>query len=88
MRVYRDRKAIKSNMMLDLPDGEQPSLTEIYDSVSDGQSKGGIYNVNRINGGVKVYHLAEQKYTTHSLYSRDHPGCQYSILTSSFLLPG
>ena len=25
-------------------------------------------------------HLAEQKCTTHSLYSRDHPGCQYSIL--------
>jgi nucleotidyltransferase/DNA polymerase involved in DNA repair len=38
-----------------------------------------------INGGVKLYHLAEQKRTTHSLYSRDRPGCQYSILTSSFL---
>ena len=41
-----------------------------------------------VNGGVKVSHLAEQKCTTHSLYSRDRPGCQYSILTSSFLLPG
>jgi uncharacterized membrane protein len=41
-----------------------------------------------VNGGVKVYHLAEQKYTTGSLYSRDRPGCQYSILTSSFLPPG
>ena len=47
MRVHGDRKTIKSNMMLDLPNGQQPSLTEIYDSVSDGQSKGGIYNVNR-----------------------------------------
>jgi hypothetical protein len=41
-----------------------------------------------VNGGVKVSHLAEQKYTTHSLYSRDRPGCQYSILASSFLLSG
>jgi hypothetical protein len=47
MRVHRDRDAIKSNMMLDLPSGEQPTLTEIYDSVSDGQGKGGIYNINR-----------------------------------------
>jgi len=41
-----------------------------------------------VNGGVKVSHLAEQKCTTGSLSSRDRPGCQYSILTSSFLLPG
>ena len=40
-----------------------------------------------INAGVKVYHLAEQKRTTHSLYSRDRPGCQYSIFAGSFILP-
>jgi hypothetical protein len=45
-------------------------------------------HTKNVNGGVKVYHLAEQKCTTHSLYSRDRPGCQYSILASSFLLPG
>ena len=33
-----------------------------------------------VNGGVKVYHLAGQKCTTHSLYSQDHPGCQVPIL--------
>jgi hypothetical protein len=47
-----------------------------------------VLGLAAVNGGVKVYHLAEQKYTTGSLYSRDRPGCQYSILTSSFLLPG
>ena len=29
MRVHRDRETIKSNMMLDLPNGKQPSLTDI-----------------------------------------------------------
>jgi len=33
-----------------------------------------------VNGGVKVSHLAEQKCTTYSLYSQDHPGCQAPIL--------
>ncbi len=41
-----------------------------------------------INGGVKLYHLAEQKCTTHSLYSRDRPGCQYSILLCCLLPSG
>jgi hypothetical protein len=27
-----------------------------------------------VNGGVKVYHLAEQKCTTTYLYSQDRPG--------------
>ncbi|OQY04454.1 MAG: hypothetical protein B6I25_06850 [Planctomycetales bacterium 4572_13] len=33
-------------------------------------------------------HLAEQNYTTHSLYSRDRLGCQSSIYSRSFLLSG
>ena len=34
------------------------------------------YVLKYVNGGVKVYHLAEQKCTTGSIYSQDHPGCQ------------
>ena len=49
VRVHRDRETLKSNMMLDLPNGEQPLLTEIYDSISNGNGRGGIYNVNRNN---------------------------------------
>jgi len=41
-----------------------------------------------INGAVKMYHMAEQKYTTGYLYSRDRLGCQYSILFCCLLLPG
>ncbi len=41
-----------------------------------------------VNGGVKVSHLAEQQCTTRVVYSRDHLGCQYSVLASSFRLPG
>jgi hypothetical protein len=29
-----------------------------------------------VNGGVKVYHMAEQKCTTRIIYSQDRPGCQ------------
>ncbi len=47
MRVYKERLAIKSNIMLDLPPDEQPALTKIYDSISDSPSRGGIYNINR-----------------------------------------
>jgi serine protease Do len=39
-----------------------------------------FYFIVIVNGGVKVYHLAEQKCTTYSLYSQDHPGCQVPIL--------
>ena len=41
-----------------------------------------------VNGGVKVTHLAEQKCTTHSLYSRDRPGCQYLLFAGSFIPSG
>ena len=33
-----------------------------------------------VNGGVKLSHLTEQKCTTYSLYSQDHPGRQVPIL--------
>ena len=46
MREYRERKAIKVSMVLDLHNGEQTYLTDNNDSVSDGQRKGGIDNVS------------------------------------------
>gem|GEM_PF-4033372 len=33
-----------------------------------------------------MYPLAEQKYTTCFIYSRDRPGCQYLILACCLLL--
>ena len=41
-----------------------------------------------VNGGVKVYHLAEQKCTTGYLYSQDRPGCQDTILPFDLILSG
>jgi hypothetical protein len=46
------------------------------------------FSVKVVNGGVKVYHLAEQKCTTRYLYSQDRPGCQDTILPFDLILSG
>ena len=48
-------------------------LDDLVNGLADGTILDGSGSVN---GGVKVSHLAEQKCTTHSPYSRDHPDCQ------------
>jgi hypothetical protein len=54
--------------------------TRIHLAFSHAETLIKAINKFNVNGGVKVYHLAEQKCTTHSLYSQDHPGCQVPIL--------